>query len=334
MTDSRRGSVVLSPPSQPAPSTVSPHAVSSPPHTSSLSSLCEAKYPPISVESYNAYVGSGLLLRLPLHIRQLAPASMYVMITDSNVFPLYGSQLVDAFAAQGLTLHHLVLPPGEASKTRQTKAQVEDFLLSLQCGRDSCLLALGGGVIGDLTGFVAATYMRGIAYLQLPSSLLAMVDSSIGGKTGIDAPRGKNLIGAFHRPRAVIIDTSLLSTLPVREIGNGMAEVIKAGSIADEALFSLCESSAEKVMTTRDTAVLTELIYRAVQFKARVVTTDEREGGLRSILNFGHSIGHAVEAIAAVSQPRLPPQRRHPPSGQLCDRLPPAHPSASRLQRR
>ena len=249
------------------------------------------------MESYSAYVGSGLLLRLPLHIRQLAPASMYVMITDSNVFPLYGSQLVDAFTAQGLTLHHLVLPPGETSKTRQTKARVEDFLLSLQCGRDSCLLALGGGVIGDLTGFVAATYMRGIPYLQLPSSLLAMVDSSIGGKTGIDAPKGKNLIGAFHRPRAVIIDTSLLSSLPVRELGNGMAEVVKAGAIADDSLFSLCESAADKVMTARDTAVLTELIYRAVQFKARVVTADEREGGLRSILNFGHSIGHAVEAI-------------------------------------
>ena len=173
---------------------------------------------------------------------------------------------------------------------------MEDFLLSRRCGRDTCLLALGGGVIGDLVGFVAATYMRGIPYIHLPTSLLAMVDSSIGGKTGIDAPRGKNLIGAFWRPLAVIIDVSLLTTLPLRELSNGLAESIKAGAIADESLFAFIEGNCDRLLA-RDLPALTEVIYRSVAFKARVVTADEREGGQRAILNFGHSIGHAIEAV-------------------------------------
>ena len=261
-----------------------------------LASFCDPKYPPISVDSYNAYIGDGILYKLPLCLPSIAPAAAYALISDTNVFPLYGQRLVDACQQAGITLHHYQIAPGEASKTRQTKAELEDWLLSLRCGRDTCLLALGGGVIGDLVGFLASTYMRGIPYIHLPSSLLAMVDSSIGGKTGIDVPLGKNLIGSFWRPRAVLIDVELLTSLPHRQLSNGMAESIKAGAIAEESLFSLIESNADRLLAC-ELSVLCEVIYRSVAFKARVVCADEREGGERAILNFGHSIGHAIEAL-------------------------------------
>ncbi|MCJ1297192.1 hypothetical protein MMC34_008762, partial [Xylographa carneopallida] len=263
---------------------------------SGLAAFCDAKYPPISVDSYSAYLGDGILYQLPQCIASIVRAAKYVLISDTNVFPLYGQRLVDAFQQAGLALPHYEIAPGESSKTRQTKAELEEWLLSLRCGRDTALLALGGGVIGDLVGFLAATYMRGIPYIHLPSSLLAMVDSSIGGKTGIDVPLGKNLIGAFWRPCAVLLDVSLLQSLPQRELSNGMAESIKAGAIADESLFALIEANADRLLSC-DKALLSEVIYRSVAFKARVVCADEREGGERAILNFGHSIGHAIEAI-------------------------------------
>lgn len=202
----------------------------------------------------------------------------------------------------GLDVLYLVLPPGEQSKCRETKAMIEDWMLAQGCGRDCVLLALGGGVMGDLCGYVASGYMRGVPFVQLPTSFLAMVDSSIGGKTGIDTPAGKNLLGAFHRPLGVLIDLSLLLTLPQRELCNGMAESIKAGLIASTELFELMEANVDGLLKQKDLSLLAQVVQRSVQIKAHVVLHDEREAGLRSILNFGHSIGHAVEALC---QPQL-----------------------------
>ena len=197
----------------------------------------------------------------------------------------------------GLDVLYLVLPPGEQTKSRETKAMIEDWMFSHNCGRDTVILAFGGGVMGDLCGYVASGYMRGIPFIQLPTSFLAMVDSSIGGKTGIDTPAGKNLLGAFHRPLAVLIDLSLLLTLPQRELCNGMAESIKAGIIWSLPLFELMESNAEGLLKTKDLTLLAQVVEQSVQIKAHVVLNDELEAGLRSILNFGHSIGHAIEAF-------------------------------------
>jgi len=169
-------------------------------------------------------------------------------------------------------------------------------LLESACGRDTCLIALGGGVVGDLAGFVAATYMRGIPVVQVPTSLLAMVDAAVGGKTGVDTVHGKNLIGAFHQPARVYIDLAFLTTLPRRHLCNGLAEVIKAAAIWDPSLFEFLERHADGILAG-DCALLRRAVLEAVRIKAHVVTEDEREGGQREILNFGHSIGHAVEAL-------------------------------------
>ncbi len=187
--------------------------------------------------------------------------------------------------------------PGEPHKNRDTKADIEDWMLAQGCGRDTVLIALGGGVVGDLVGYVASTYMRGVPVVQVPTSLLAMVDSSVGGKTGIDTQTGKNLVGAFHQPKAVIADMCFLRTLPQRELINGMAEVIKAGAILDADLFQYLESHADAIVRHRELDKLLHVIRRAVEIKARVVSEDEFEGGLRAVLNFGHSVGHAIEAL-------------------------------------
>ena len=197
-----------------------------------------------------------------------------------------------------------VIPPGEVHKTRKTKAEIEDFMLSQACTRDTCLIALGGGVIGDMVGYVAATFMRGIPIIQIPTTLLAMVDSSIGGKTAIDTPNGKNLIGAFHQPLRIFIDINYLKTLPKREFVNGLSEVIKTAAIWDQKDFELLENYPEKVLSlvggssdTESEELLVKLILGSVKVKAHVVTIDERETGLRGLLNFGHSIGHAIEQL-------------------------------------
>jgi pentafunctional AROM polypeptide len=189
-----------------------------------------------------------------------------------------------------------VLEPGEGSKQRAVKAKVEDWMIENRCLRDSCIIALGGGVVGDLAGFIAATYMRGIPFVQIPTSFLAMVDSSIGGKTGIDSPNGKNLIGAIWQPKVVLIDPEFLATLPDRHLCNGIAEAIKAGAICDSSLFELLELYATDILT-KDIDLLCKVIQKSVAIKADVVRKDERENGMRAILNFGHSIGHAIEAL-------------------------------------
>ena len=246
------------------------------------------------------------------------PSSTYVLITDTTLGALYVKPFQDSFQAASqrasgssrLLVHQI--PPGESSKSRQTKDDIEDWLLSQSppCGRDTVIIALGGGVVGDLTGFVAATYMRGVRFVQVPTTLLAMVDSSIGGKTAIDTPLGKNLVGAIWQPQRIYIDLDFLGTLPRRELINGMAEVIKTAAISDEEEFIALERNAERIMAAVNAdisqgasrfkdieVILIRFISASAKFKAEVVTIDERETGLRNLLNFGHSIGHAMEAF-------------------------------------
>nr|1DQS_A Chain A, PROTEIN (3-DEHYDROQUINATE SYNTHASE) [Aspergillus nidulans]1DQS_B Chain B, PROTEIN (3-DEHYDROQUINATE SYNTHASE) [Aspergillus nidulans]1NR5_A Chain A, 3-DEHYDROQUINATE SYNTHASE [Aspergillus nidulans]1NR5_B Chain B, 3-DEHYDROQUINATE SYNTHASE [Aspergillus nidulans]1NRX_A Chain A, 3-dehydroquinate synthase [Aspergillus nidulans]1NRX_B Chain B, 3-dehydroquinate synthase [Aspergillus nidulans]1NUA_A Chain A, 3-DEHYDROQUINATE SYNTHASE [Aspergillus nidulans]1NUA_B Chain B, 3-DEHYDROQUINATE len=245
-------------------------------------------------------------------------STTYVLVTDTNIGSIYTPSFEEAFrkrAAEITPSPRLLIynrPPGEVSKSRQTKADIEDWMLSQNppCGRDTVVIALGGGVIGDLTGFVASTYMRGVRYVQVPTTLLAMVDSSIGGKTAIDTPLGKNLIGAIWQPTKIYIDLEFLETLPVREFINGMAEVIKTAAISSEEEFTALEENAETILKAvrREVTpgehrfegteeILKARILASARHKAYVVSADEREGGLRNLLNWGHSIGHAIEAI-------------------------------------
>ena len=221
-----------------------------------------------------------------------------LIVSDSNVAPLYARRLRDALAqATGTPIHCevLVLPAGEAHKNLDALSKVLDALARLGATRDACVLALGGGVVGDIAGFAAACWMRGVDFVQFPTTLLAMVDSSIGGKTGIDHPSGKNLIGAFHQPRAVIVDLDTLASLPDRELRAGLAEVVKTACIGDADFFDWMEVHAAALLA-RDAEALTHAIARCCRFKAGVVERDEREMGERALLNFGHTFGHAIEA--------------------------------------
>ncbi|KAI0244150.1 3-dehydroquinate dehydratase (3-dehydroquinase), partial [Massospora cicadina] len=234
----------------------------------------------------------------------ISKSSTYVIITDTNLTPLHLPALKGAFErkleARGGTSRLLTytIRPGEGSKSRETKAAIEDFLFANGCTRDTCMVGLGGGVIGDLVGFVAATFMRGVPVVHLPTSLLAMVDSAIGGKAAIDVPAGKNLVGCFWRPLRVYVDLAYLATLPRREFTNGMAEIIKSAVISDPASFERLEGAGLDALAT-DASGLEAVVLGSIRFKAFVVTADERESGLRGLLNFGHTIGHAIEALLA-----------------------------------
>jgi 3-dehydroquinate synthase len=219
-------------------------------------------------------------------------------------YPVHvGAGLLDnpGLLASAVPGHHLllvsdvVLPPGEQEKSPARYLELIDALATLGASRDACVLALGGGVVGDLAGFAAATWMRGVRFVQLPTTLLAMVDSSVGGKTAVDLPQGKNLLGAFHQPTAVIADTATLDTLPARELRAGLAEVAKYGALGDAAFLDWVDAHAE-VLLARDTDALAEAITRSVRHKAAIVSRDERESGERALLNLGHSFGHAIEA--------------------------------------
>ncbi len=247
--------------------------------------------------SYDIVIGRGLLAKLPALVRDACPAARYVVITDSHVHALHGGQVVAALRDAKLPGDLLEFPAGEWNKTRETWASLADRMLALECGRDCAVIALGGGVVGDVAGFVAATYLRGVPYVQVPTSLLAMIDSSIGGKTGVDVPAGKNLLGAFHQPRLVIADLDVLGTLPPVQLAAGMAEAVKHGAIADAAYFAFLEQETAAI-TARDPAAVERLVRRSVEIKAEVVAADEREAGRRAILNFGHTVGHAIEATA------------------------------------
>jgi 3-dehydroquinate synthase len=246
-------------------------------------------------------VGPGLLARIGDIARELAPAHRYAIITDSNVGPLYAKMVGDQLEKGSVEV--LTTPAGETHKTRENWAWLTDQMLTKRYGRDSAVIALGGGVVGDLAGFVAATYMRGIPVVQVPTTLVAMVDASIGGKTGVDTSAGKNLVGVFHPPAAVLADPQVLATLPLREMRAGFAEIVKHGVIADEPYLRLVASGASEMLSASGSTSdrMLSLIVRSMEIKADIVSRDEREEGLRKTLNFGHTIGHAVELVSGYS---------------------------------
>ena len=228
-------------------------------------------------------------------------AHRYAIITDTHVAPLYGSAAAQALGIDSGDV--LVFPAGESSKTRGTWGWVSDELITRGFGRDSALVSLGGGVVADLAGFVAATYMRGIPIVHVPTTLLAMIDASIGGKTGVDTQFGKNLVGAFHQPAGVLVDPQVLDTLPLNEVRTGFAEALKHGAIADRLYFDSVVRAIPKVLYDegRGGDSLAGLIVGSIEIKAGIVGRDELEGGVRKILNFGHTIGHAVEMLSGYS---------------------------------
>ncbi|MBK9493728.1 MAG: 3-dehydroquinate synthase [Xanthomonadales bacterium] len=242
---------------------------------------------------YPIHIGKGLLNRPELWLPSLRGRQVLV-ISDTNVAPHYLAPVAAALRSTGRQFDTLILPPGEQEKTLQRFAEALDALARLRANRDACVIALGGGVIGDLAGFAAACWMRGIDFLQIPTTLLAMVDSSVGGKTAVDLPQGKNLVGAFHQPCAVISDIDTLQTLPMRELSAGLAEVVKYGAIFDAAFLHWLEQHADALLDRQPDAI-GEAIARSCQFKAEVVARDETEQGDRALLNFGHTFGHALE---------------------------------------
>ncbi len=264
------------------------------------SEYCMQQLSPITLSvdlgerSYPIVIGQALLSDTESIGRHVA-GSRAVIVTNTVVAPLYLDRVAASLAAAGKQVTPIVLPDGEKEKNWANLMQIFDVLLTEKCDRKTTLIALGGGVIGDMTGFAAATYMRGVPFIQVPTTLLAQVDSSVGGKTGINHPLGKNMIGAFYQPQIVIADTSTLDTLPPRELSAGLAEVIKHGAIIDAAFFDWIEANIAKLIA-KDAAALAYAIQRSCEIKADVVRQDEREGGLRAILNFGHTFGHAIEA--------------------------------------
>jgi len=243
--------------------------------------------------SYPIHVGSGLLKQAELILPHLGLKQVAV-VTNTTVGPLYLDALRTALEAAGVRVLPIVLPDGEQYKTGETLNRIYDALLEHRMERKSTLIALGGGVIGDLTGYAAATYLRGVPFIQIPTTLLAQVDSSVGGKTGINHPLGKNMIGAFYQPNLVLADTDTLNTLPDRELSAGLAEVIKYGLIRDPEFLAWLEQNLERLLA-REPDALTFAIVRSCRNKAEVVAADEREGGIRALLNLGHTFGHAIE---------------------------------------
>lgn len=244
--------------------------------------------------SYPISIGHGLLSSTELLTRHI-PSKRAAIVTNDVVAPLYLAKVQKQLEDAGKQVTTIVLPDGEEEKTWVSLMKVFDVLLAEKCDRKTTMIALGGGVIGDLTGFAAASYMRGVPFVQIPTTLLSQVDSSVGGKTGINHPLGKNMIGAFYQPQAVIADTATLHTLPTRELSAGLAEVIKHGAIIDAAFFDWIEANMERLVDG-DESALAYAIQRSCEIKADVVRQDEREGGLRAILNFGHTFGHAIES--------------------------------------
>lgn len=248
----------------------------------------------LGTRSYPIYIGAGLLARGQLIAQRLSHRRAAV-ITNDRVAPLYLDPLRHSLDSNGIATVAVVVPDGEAHKNWTTLNRIFNELLAHRCDRTTALIALGGGVVGDLAGFAAAVYQRGVPYVQVPTTLLAQVDSSVGGKTAINHPEVKNLIGAFYQPAAVISDTDTLSTLPARELAAGLAEVIKYGLIRDADFFDWLEANMARLVR-RDSAALAYAIERSCANKAEVVAQDERETGLRALLNFGHTFGHAIES--------------------------------------
>lgn len=248
----------------------------------------------LDARSYPIHIGAGLVARADLLLAHLK-APLAAIVSNETVAPLYLTGLASALRDQGVRVTEILLPDGEVHKNWQTLNRIFDALLENRCERATTIIALGGGVVGDLAGFAAATYQRGVPFIQLPTTLLSQVDSSVGGKTGINHPLGKNMIGAFYQPRLVLADTDTLKTLPERELSAGLAEVIKYGLIRDLAFFEWLEANMEK-LRARDPEALTHAIECSCRNKAEVVAEDETETGVRALLNLGHTFGHAIEA--------------------------------------
>jgi len=248
--------------------------------------------------SYPIEVGAGLLARAADIVLRAVPATSVAVLSHPHLAARYAQPLLTGLKERGVPAHLLTLPPGERHKNLATVARCYEALIEARIDRKGLLVTLGGGVPGDLGGFVAATYLRGISFVQIPTTLLAQVDASIGGKTGVDLARGKNLVGAFHQPRAVLIDTDTLNTLPARELRSGLAEVVKYGIIHDRAFFEHLLSAMPRLLR-REPHALAEVIVRSCEIKAAVVGQDETEQGIRAILNFGHTVGHALEAVTS-----------------------------------
>ncbi|MGV3710976.1 MAG: 3-dehydroquinate synthase [Gemmatimonas sp.] len=247
---------------------------------------------------YPVIVERGLLDALSHHVSECAAAYRYAVIVDETVFSHHGSRIRKGFPADRTLF--LTVPPGEREKTREQWTRLTDALLEWGAGRDTTIVAIGGGVVTDLAGFVAATFMRGVPVVQVPTTLLAMVDASVGGKTGVDTSAGKNLVGAFHNPSAVIVDPDVLATLPGPVFRSGLAEMIKHGVLASESYFDALNNALPELAgdSAAHVDVLPQLIADSIEIKARVVIEDEREGGVRQTLNLGHTIAHAIEQQA------------------------------------
>ena len=252
---------------------------------------------PLGERSYEIRIGHGLLPQLGEECAKLKPGRRCAVIADVNVARRYGRNALQSLSRAGFEPFLITVPAGETAKSLKSVQACYDRLAAHRLERNSFIVALGGGVTGDLAGFVAATYLRGIAFVQVPTTLLAQVDSSVGGKVGVNLSAGKNLVGAFYQPRLVLCDLDTFKTLPAREFRAGLAEVIKYGIIYDAALFKKLERELPRVLR-REPKILADVVARCCEIKARVVAQDETETGLRAILNFGHTIGHALEAIS------------------------------------
>jgi 3-dehydroquinate synthase len=249
----------------------------------------------LGARAYEVVIGPGVLAEAGRRIAPLTRRGRLAVVSDETVWRLHGAALARSLEAAGLAVHPVIVPPGEQTKSFAGLADVLDRLLALELDRGDLVVAFGGGVVGDLTGFAAAVYKRGIDFVQIPTTLLAQVDSSVGGKTAIDTPRGKNLVGAFHQPRLVLADLDVLATLAEREMRAGYAEVIKYGLLGDGAFFEWLEADGAAVLA-REPAALARAVARSVEMKAEIVAEDETERGRRALLNLGHTFGHALEA--------------------------------------
>jgi 3-dehydroquinate synthase len=270
-----------------------------------IKNYLETKQETVRVElgerSYDIKIGSGILSDTGTELSALGFDDRAVVISNDNIFKLYGDKLIKSLTDAGISVETILVEDGEKSKSLAVANDIITKMLKMRCERSTPLIALGGGVIGDLTGFVSSIYLRGVPFIQVPTTLLAQVDSSVGGKTGVNHELGKNLIGSFYQPRLVMMDTDVLSTLPDDEFLNGIAEIIKYGVISDKELFSYMINNADEILKKGEDSLepLIHIIKRSCEIKADVVSKDEKESGLRAILNFGHTLGHALEATSS-----------------------------------
>lgn len=251
--------------------------------------------------SYEIVIKSGILSQIGEEVRSITTSQTVLVVTEPTVAPLYLKPVIDSLTAAGFNAFDAVIPGGECNKTLDTVAALYERMLDIRMDRTSTLLTLGGGVTGDIGGFAAATYLRGINFVQIPTTLLAQVDASIGGKVGVDLPRGKNLVGAFHQPQRVLIDPDVLATLPRPDFASGLAEMIKHGIISDQVLFDDLRSNADALLR-RDRATLEDAIAKSCKVKAEIVAQDETEAGRRALLNYGHTVGHGIESATGFAK--------------------------------